>query len=206
VKGLICGFLAATASGILICVIKVMMMVNNISVFELIYQRSMTALVMVSIIVYWNRVQVFGIDRQIFKYILVRVLGSALAFFLQILAVQLIPISKVIVIMYNPFITTILSYLLIQEPVTKFDLISFFFCTLGVIMLTNPFTESNFDLKEMIGLGLAFTASISINVSFVALRRIRHCNINSWVVVFFIMLTNCMMMPAFFLSYDIYES
>lgn len=186
--------------------IKVMMMVNNISVFELIYQRSMTALVMVSLIVYWKRIQVFGIDRELFKYILVRVLGSALGFFLQIMAVELVPISKVIVIVYNPFITTILSYLLIQEQISKFDLVSFFFCTLGVILLTNPFSESQHDLKEMIGLGLALMASISINVSFVALRRIRHCNINSWVVVFFIMITNCMLMPAFFLSYDIYES
>lgn len=59
-----------------------MMLKHNISVFELLYQRSMIALVMVSLIVYWKQIQIFGIDREIFKYILVRVLGSAFGFFI----------------------------------------------------------------------------------------------------------------------------
>jgi drug/metabolite transporter (DMT)-like permease len=115
------------------------------TVFELIYQRSFFSLILVSSILYLTKKSMFAIEKDLFLYILVRVLGSAFAFFLEVVALQFIPISKVIIVMYNPFITSIISFVLIKEKITKYDMLSFFFCTLGVIFITNPFRDLHFE-------------------------------------------------------------
>ena len=69
-----------------------------------------------------------------------RVIGSTLGFFFELMCLELIAISKAIIIIYNPFITTLISYALIKEKITKYDIGSFFLCTVGVVLLTNPFS------------------------------------------------------------------
>lgn len=177
---------------------------SNISVFELIYQRSFAALVIVSIILYVSKISCLDIDREVFKYVLVRILGSAIGFIFQCFALEMISASKAVIVIYNPFITALVAWGIIGERISKHDVLCFFVCTLGVLFLTNPFSDKVEDVKEYIGMLLAFLASFFFNVGYVALRKIRNRPVNSWVIVFFIMVVNCMTMPTMFLSYDVY--
>ncbi len=63
-KGLISGFLAATCGGIMIDLIKVLLFYTEISEFELIYMRSLIALLFVAAILYFNGNTPFDIDRH----------------------------------------------------------------------------------------------------------------------------------------------
>ena len=56
------------------------------------------------------------------------------------------------------------------------------------------------------GILLATVASISFNLSYVSLRKIKNKPVSSWVLLFFIMVLNLVTMPAFFLSYDVYKN
>ncbi|TNV78495.1 hypothetical protein FGO68_gene5241 [Halteria grandinella] len=205
-KGLICGFLAATSAGISLDLIKVLLFYTNISEFELIYQRSLIALVIVGFVLYIGGHSPFNISRDVGMYAAIRVLGSCGGFMMQIFALDFIPVSKSVLIINNPFLTSLISFVLIGERSSKHDYFCFFLCTIGVILLTDPFQESlnkGDDLKNMIGTSLAFISSLSFNISYVALRRLSNKQINSWILVFHIMTANLMVMPACFLSYDV---
>lgn len=88
---------------------------------------------------------------------------------------------------------------------TNHDIFSFFLCTLGVVFLTNPFSDTKNDFNEWLGIMFAFASSMSYNVSYVALRKIRDRPVNSWILVFFIMLLNLIFMPSMILTYDAYR-
>jgi drug/metabolite transporter (DMT)-like permease len=50
---------------------------------------------------------------------------------------------------------------------------------------------------------LAFLSSLSFNISYMALRKLSHKPISSWVLVIHIMTANLLVMPGCFLSYDV---
>ena len=139
-KGLICGFLAASTSGLKLDLIKVLLFYTDISEFELIYQRSLIAVLFVAPILYYKGLSPFDIGRDVASNAYMRIIGSCLGFMLEIFALQFIPVSKAVLIINNPFLTSIIAYLFIGEKSSKHDMISFMVCTLGVIFLTNPFT------------------------------------------------------------------
>ena len=141
-KGLICGFLAATSAGITLDLIKVLLFYTNISEFELIYQRSLIACIIVAGVLYFGGHSPFDIGRDVAIYACIRVLGSCFGFMLQIFAMEFIPVSKTVLIINNPFLTSIISFLLIGERSTKHDMFCFLLCTVGVIMLTDPFQDT----------------------------------------------------------------
>ena len=163
------------------------------------------ALIMVSIILYFNKISFCDVDKEVFKFASIRILGSATGFIFQIMSLELISVSKSVIVIYNPFVSAILSYMLIGERISKYDVVSFLICTVGVGFLTNPFSEKLSTWSEYIGIVLALVASIFFNIGYIALRKIRNTPVNSWIIVFMIMVTNCVVMPTFFLSYDVYK-
>lgn len=90
-------------------------MYSDISELELIYQRSFIAFVSVSLILYLTGSSIFEVDRDVMKYAFVRILGSAMGYMFCIFSLELIAISKTVVIVYNPFFSSFTSYLLIGE-------------------------------------------------------------------------------------------
>lgn len=81
-KGLICGFLAATSAGITLDLIKVLLFYTDISEFELIYQRSLVACICVAGVLYFGGHSPFEIGKDVAIYALIRVLGSCFGFML----------------------------------------------------------------------------------------------------------------------------
>ncbi len=114
-KGLICGFLTATSAGTMIIVIKVLLSLVKIGEFELIYMRSLVACVIVSFIIYMNGVSIFKIERSVGIYAFGRVFGSCMGFILEIFSLKYISTSKSVLIINNPLLTSIISYLTIRE-------------------------------------------------------------------------------------------
>lgn len=164
------------------------------------------AFLIVTVILYFTGETIFNIDKKLMGIAFVRIIGSAMGFILTIFSLEFIPVSKTVVIVYNPFLASLVSYIMIGERMTYHDFICFALCTLGVVMLTDPFGQKIQDVREWFGIMLAFASSTSYNISYVALRKLREHPINSWILVFFIMLVNLMTMPAIFLSYDVYRN
>ena len=142
-KGLICGFLAATSAGLMLDFIKVLLFYTEISEFELIYQRSLIAMICVLIVIYFSKQQSpFYIEHNLAKFVAIRVLGSCFGFMLEIFALEFISVSKTVLIINNPFLTSIISYIVIGELSSKHDFFCFLMCTIGVLLLTDPFGEN----------------------------------------------------------------
>lgn len=97
-------------------------------------------------------------------------ISSFIGFAFQVFSLKFISVSKSVIIIYNPFITSIIAYLLIGESMTKHDIFCFLACTMGVICLTNPFSESSYDINEILGISFAILASISFNIGYCSLR------------------------------------
>ena len=81
-KGLICGFAAATSAGISLDLMKVLLSYTDISPFELIYQRSLVACILVSGILYYRGESPFSLDRDVALYAAIRIGGSFMGFLL----------------------------------------------------------------------------------------------------------------------------
>jgi len=112
-------------------------------VFELIYMRSFGALIIMSIFIYFSSIKLFNIPRNLQTLVFFRVIFSLLGFLFECMATEYIAISKVVIFAYNPFITSIQLYLLLGETLSIYDFASFGMCLIGVIILTDPFSEEN---------------------------------------------------------------
>lgn len=99
-----------------------------------------------------------------------------------------------------------ISFVLIGERSNRHDITCFVLCTLGVILLTDPFKDTplhQLDLQNLAGTSLAFLSSLSFNISYIALRKLSKRPVSSWVLVFHIMTTNLLLTPSCFLTYDV---
>jgi drug/metabolite transporter (DMT)-like permease len=141
-KGLISGFMAATSSGIMLCLIKILLFHTEMSSFELIYLRSLMTCLCVGVILHSSGNSPFNVDRDIALFVFIRVIGSCFGFMFEIFALDFISVSKIVLIINNPFLTSVISFLLIGEISSRHDLLSFLVCTIGVILLTDPFSSS----------------------------------------------------------------
>ena len=157
-------------------------------------------------ILYFSNISPFEIDSDVLPYAFIRIVGSAVGFILMIFSLELIPVSKTVVIVYNPFISSLISYLTIGEKMSKHDIFCFFVCTTGVILLTDPINSKITSYKDFLGVALALASATSFNLSYVALRKIKDKPVNSWILVFYIMVVNLVFMPAVFLTYDVYKN
>ncbi|CDW82290.1 membrane protein [Stylonychia lemnae] len=206
VRGLVCGFIAACSAGLQLDLIKIMLFYTDIGVFELVYQRSLTAFILVSLILYYLKISPFEIDKKALPYAFIRIIGSAAGFLLMIFSLEIIPVSKTVVIVYNPFISSLISYVTIGEKMSKHDILCFLVCTVGVVLLTDPLNSKIMSYKDILGIVLALGSAVSFNLSYVALRKIKDRPVNSWVLVFYIMVINLVFMPGVFLTYDVYKN
>lgn len=100
--------------------------------------------------------------------------GFATEFF----AVKFTELSKIVIILYNPFLTSLMSYLLIGERVTKHDLFAFFLGVTGIALLTDPFSNIK-GVNDLIGCMLALLSAVIFNLGFIALRKVKS-QLNSW--------------------------
>ena len=65
-----------------------------------------------------------------------------------------------------------MSFLIIQETITKNDLISFTLGVVGIGLLTNPFGNYK-GVNDLIGISLALLSAVLFNLGFIALRKVK---------------------------------
>ena len=126
------------------CSMKFTTLISHISVFEIMYHRSLWGLILLTLYQTFIRKGVDpiktsffdGIDRVQFPYVMVRVVGTTCAHLLIFMALRLTSTSKVILIFENPFLTSIMAYLLIGERITIHEIIVFCLSTLGIVLLS----------------------------------------------------------------------
>lgn len=148
------------------------------TVFEILYLRSFFALIMVSIILTVAGVSPFDIKKNVSWYLGIRCVTGFIGFATEFFAVKFTELSKIVIILYNPFLTSLMSYLIIGERVTKNDLLCFFLGVAGIALLTDPFSNIK-GINDMIGCALALLSAVIFNIGFIALRKVKS-QLNSW--------------------------
>jgi len=192
------GFGAATCYGTLICAVKWLYRTSTISVFEILYLRSFVALILVSAILYCGRISPFEIKREkVALCLAVRCVTGFMGFATEFFAVKFTELSKIVIILYNPFLTSLMSFLIIGERVNRHDLLAFFLGVVGIALLTDPFSNLK-GLNDLIGCGLAVMSAVIFNLGFIALRKVKS-QLNSWQIVFYFTVTNMLLSPFSFL-------
>ena len=104
---------------------------------------------------------------------MVRVVGTTCAHLLIFMALRLTSTSKVILIFENPFLTSIMAYLLIGERITIHEIFVFVLSTLGIILLSRSAKKGEADKDisgEALGVLLCLIAAVLANLSTLALR------------------------------------
>jgi drug/metabolite transporter (DMT)-like permease len=177
-KGLIYGFGAATCYGLMICAVKYLFLVSTITVFEILYLRSFIALIMVLGVLRINKISPFEIQKPYAIFLGIRCFTGFVGFALEFFSAKYTDLSKIVIILYNPFLTSLMSFLIIGETVTKHDILSFFISVTGIALLTDPFSNLK-GLNDMIGISLALLSAVTFNIGFIALRHAKE-HLKSW--------------------------
>ena len=76
-------------------------------------------MIMVSGILYAFKVSPFEIKRHVAIYLSIRCFTGFLGFATEFFAVKFTDLSKIVIILYNPFLTSIMSFLIIGERVNR---------------------------------------------------------------------------------------
>ncbi len=171
-KGLIYGFFAATCYGLLLCAVKELYKISTVTVFEILYLRSFVAMLIVSVILYVLKVSPFAIKRHVALCLTIRCVTGFLGFATEFFAVKFTELSKIVIILYNPFLTSLMSFLIIGERVNRQDLLAFFLGVVGIALLTDPFSNMK-GINDLIGLTLAVLSAVIFNLGFIALRKVK---------------------------------
>ena len=88
---------------------------------------------------YFAKVKPYGINREMVKLMFFRGLFGTMAFYFEIIAIYLMPISLAIVIYFtNPMFISLFSYFFLGEKLSKFDIVGMFVSFLGVAIISNP--------------------------------------------------------------------
>ena len=92
------------------------------------------------------------------------------------MALKIISTSKVILILENPFLTSVMAYFIIGESITKHEILVFFMATIGIILLAQA-EESKHSRHEKIsdetiGIALTVVAAFLANLGSIALRQL----------------------------------
>ena len=77
-----------------------------------------------------------GITPEQLPFVLMRVVGTSLAHLCCAGAMKLIATSKVVLIFENPFLTALLAYMILAEPISSHEMCVFILATSGIFMLT----------------------------------------------------------------------
>ncbi len=88
-----------------------------------------------------------------------------------------------VIILYNPFLTSLMSYILIGETVNRHDMLSFLLGVIGIALLTDPFASRKNE-NDLLGIMLALLSAVIFNLGFIAIRKVKS-ELNSWQIVFF---------------------
>lgn len=128
----------------------------------------------------------------------IRCVTGFLGFATEFFAVKFTELSKIVIILYNPFLTSLMSFLIIGERVNRQDLLAFFLGVMGIALLTDPFSNMK-GVNDLIGMALAVLSAIIFNLGFIALRKVKS-QLNSWQIVFYFTVTNMMLSPFSFIA------
>lgn len=131
-------------------------------------------------------------------YLSIRCVTGFLGFATEFFAVKFTELSKIVIILYNPFLTSLMSFLIIGERVNRQDLLAFFLGVMGIALLTDPFSNMK-GVNDLIGIALAVLSAIIFNLGFIALRKVKS-QLNSWQIVFYFTVTNMMLSPFSFIA------
>ena len=126
------------------CALKQITMMSEMSQYEIMYHRSIWGLGILVIYQIFLRghedpvkTSFFsGITPEQLPYVLMRVVGTSLAHICCAAAMKLTATSKVVLIFENPFLTALLAYVILHEPISIHEVVVFFMATVGIFLLT----------------------------------------------------------------------
>ena len=77
-----------------------------------------------------------GVTRQQLPYVMVRAIGESVGHLLIFSAMKIMSASKVLLILENPFLISLIALLAIGEVITKHEIVVFVAATIGIILIS----------------------------------------------------------------------
>ena len=126
------------------CTIKYLTMTSHISNFDLMYHRSIWGLIFLGAYNAFfrrskndKRSSFFqGVSRRQSPLILIRVISETVSHLLLFSAMKIMAASKVILILENPFLMSMIAFFTIGESITKHEVFVFILATIGIALIS----------------------------------------------------------------------
>ena len=139
---------------------------------EVIFIRGITDLSLTLIICQIIGIDVINIEKKSRNHIKARMFFAVTSAFFIFIAYKVNPLSIATLLTYtSPIFTSILSFIILREKMTKYDFINIISCWIGVVLITNPFGNSD-NTITMFGIIIGLLASITMAGSFTMVRMV----------------------------------
>ena len=193
-KGAYAAVLSVTFMSIYYCTIKYLTMTSHISNFDLMYHRSIWGLIFLGAYNAFfrrskneKRSSFFqGVSRQQSPLILIRVMSETISHLLLFSAMKIMAASKVILILENPFLMSMIAFFTIGESITKHEVFVFILATIGIALISQdevtpqksskipkqtPHHPNEYDWeRDIYGVGFAVTGAVIANIGMISVR------------------------------------
>eukprot|EP00826_Nyctotherus_ovalis_P046617 TRINITY_DN528_c0_g1_i2.p1 TRINITY_DN528_c0_g1~~TRINITY_DN528_c0_g1_i2.p1 ORF type:complete len:309 (+),score=30.79 TRINITY_DN528_c0_g1_i2:63-989(+) len=143
ILGLICAILASFCWPLFGLVIKQIYLETNISSYAMAYFRTLMPLVLIIPYAAFTGIDIIHIPKQISVYFFIRVCFWVLGLIMNFCSLKYITLSKSTIIFFTgPIITSILSYFIVNEQLSAFDIIGCISSFIGVLIVATDRTTN----------------------------------------------------------------
>lgn len=178
--------------------VKILYNETNMTAFEIVFMRGITDLLITSVICRVIGVDVLDIKPEHRFAIRIRMFFAAASAFFTFLTVQINPISIATTLTFtSPIFTSIFAYIVISEKLSKYDVINIISCTIGLLLMSNPFGDIKGN-TTVLGVTVGVLAAVTVAGSFTAVRVVA-INFHFLVPMFYYCLATTAFSPIMYL-------
>ena len=144
---------------------------NRISVYELVFFRSLFSLFITSLIIKKRKLNPWGRNKPL---LILRGIFGTIALVCIFYAIRTMPLNISTVIQYTyPIFISIFAGILINEKITKNLIIASLTGWLGILIILNPSQLSSLNIElNNLTIGIAFLGAISTSLAYIAVKKL----------------------------------
>jgi len=144
---------------------------SAISIYELVFFRSLFSLIITSLIIRKKKINPWGINK---KLLILRGLFGTIALLCIFYAIKNMPLSISTVIQYTyPIFIAIFASIFINEKFNRNIFLALLFGWLGILIILNPSQFSNADLEiNNLAIIIAFIGSVCTSIAYIVVKKL----------------------------------
>ena len=192
ILGILCALGASIVWPFFSFVTKQIYIITNISFFDMVYFRCLIPFLLTLIYIVFTGVGMFAIPKDVSSNVFIRIMCWTACVILNFISMKIMSLTKyVVIISTGPMLTSLMGYIMINERLSIYDIISCISSFCGVVLITtnpnsdkaNPIVANEPWWGFMSPLASAIIASIGDILQRTFCTKVNHFIVQMWMYI-----------------------